>query len=128
MNDFTEPPPIDLISALERTGGEMNFLEELIDMFIEDFEEKYTALKTAVLQKEADKVREIAHSLKGSSANLGLKPLQETFFLLEMAGSDNNLLDAENKIDLLSIQLNKLKTYWKNRDQSSDSNAQEPDD
>lgn len=117
MSKVTGSIPIDLASALERTGGEMDFLEELIDMFLGDFKEKYIMLKDAVKQKNAGQVQEIAHSLKGSSANLGLTPLQETFFQLETAGRDNNLIDADKKIDLLQIQFTELITYWEDRDQ-----------
>ena len=117
MNNFTGSIPIDLASALERTGGEMDFLEELVDMFIGDFEKKHEALKDAVKHKNAAQVQELAHSLKGSSANLGLTPLQETFFQLETAGRNNNLLDIDKKIDLLQNQFNELKTFWENRDQ-----------
>ncbi len=93
----------------------MNFLEELIDMFKEDFEEKYLVLKKAVNQKDAVRVQELAHSLKGSSASLGFTALQKTFFQLETAGRNNDLFDAEKKLDLLLIQFNQLKTYLENR-------------
>ncbi len=116
MNNSTGFIPIDLVSALERTGGDMDFLEELIDIFMKDFKEKYFVLKKAVNQKDAVLVQELAHSLKGSSANLGLTALQKTFFQLETAGRDNNLIDAEKKIELLQIQFDELKTYWENRD------------
>ncbi len=117
MNIFKESIPIDLDAALERTGGEMDFLEELIDMFIVDFREKYTTLKDSIKQKDAVQVQEIAHSLKGSSANLGLTPLQETFFQLETAGRNKNFFDIDKKIDLLQIQFDALINYWENRDQ-----------
>ncbi len=93
----------------------MDFLEELIDMFKEDFEEKYLVLKKAVNRKDAVRVQELAHSLKGSSASLGFTALQKTFFQLETAGRNNDLFDAEKKLDLLLIQFNQLKTYWENR-------------
>lgn len=115
MTNFTGSIPIDLTSALERTGGEVDFLEELLDMFIEDFKEKYTALKAAVKQKDAVQVQKLAHSLKGSSASLGLTALQETFLKLETAGRKHDLFNAEKKLDLLLIQFNQLKTYLKNR-------------
>ncbi|MCJ7582113.1 MAG: Hpt domain-containing protein [Candidatus Aminicenantes bacterium] len=117
MSKFTEPIPIDLASALERTGGEMDFLEELIDLFMGDFKEKYAALKDAVKQKDALQIQEIAHNLKGSSANLGLTPLQETFFQLETAGRNDDLSGTGKKIDLLQIQFDELINYWENRDQ-----------
>lgn len=127
MNINKESSPIDLDAALERTGGEMDFLEELIDMFIVDFKEKYTALKDSVKQKDAVQVQEIAHSLKGSSANLGLTPLQETFFQLETTGRNKNLFDIDKKIDLLQIQFDALVNYWGNREQiEQDQNEGEP--
>jgi HPt (histidine-containing phosphotransfer) domain-containing protein len=115
LNNNTGFIPIDLAFALERTGGDMDFLEELIDMFKEDFEEKYLVLKKAVNRKDAVRVQELAHSLKGSSASLGFTALQKTFFQLETAGRNNDLFDAEKKLDLLLIQFNQLKTYLENR-------------
>ena len=41
MKQHPGSTPIDMVRALERTGGEMDFLEELIKMFIVDFKEKY---------------------------------------------------------------------------------------
>lgn len=116
MNNFSGSIPINFDSALERTGGDMDFLEELIDMFKEDFKEKYLSLKKAVNQKDSAQVQELAHSLKGSSSNLSLTALQETFSQLETAGHDRDFTDAEKKIDLLQIQFNELKTYLVNRD------------
>jgi len=115
MNSFKGSIPIDLDSALERTGGEMDFLEELIDIFIKDFEKDYPVLKDAVKQNNTARILELAHSFKGASASLGLTPLQKTFFQLEMAGRDHDFFDSEKKIDLLQIQFNELKTYWENR-------------
>ncbi len=118
LNNNTGLIPIDLASALERTGGDMDFLEELIDMFKEDFKEKYLVLKKAVNQKDAVQVQELAHNLKGSSASLGLTILQETFLQLETAGRNHDLFDAEKKIKLLQIQFNELITYLENRDKT----------
>ena len=111
MKNDQGPIPIDLTAALERTGGEMDFLKELLDMFIGDFKEKYTAIKDAFKLKDAVQVQELAHSLKGSSASLGLIPLQETLFQLETAGRERDLSYAGENIELLLIQFNELKTY-----------------
>lgn len=111
MKDAPGPIPIDLTSALERTGGEMDFLKELLDLFIGGFKEEYTAIKDAVKLKDAVQVQKLAHSLKGSSASLGLTLLQETFFHLETAGRERDLTNAGKNIELLLIQFNELKTY-----------------
>ena len=115
MNNMEGPIPIDLKTALERTGGETDFLEELIDMFMDDFEEQFAALKDAVHRNDAKSVQETAHSLKGSSANLGFLALQDTFFQLESAGRERDLIGAEHKIDLLRVHFDELKTYLHNR-------------
>lgn len=119
MNKMTGSVPIDLAFALERTGGEMDFLEELIDMYMEDFEEKHKALREAVHIGDVVQVRELSHSLKGSSANLGLFALKETFYKLEIAGRDRDLIDADKNLDLLQKQFQELKTFWDNRDQTA---------
>ncbi|MFC2160975.1 Hpt domain-containing protein [Acidobacteriota bacterium] len=117
MKQHPGSTPIDMVRALERTGGEMDFLEELIKMFIVDFKEKYDVLVEAVNRKDAAQVQEIAHSFKGSSANLGLSSLQETFFQLEKAGRNQNLSDSEKTISLLKFQFDELTTFWENLDQ-----------
>ncbi|TET66084.1 MAG: Hpt domain-containing protein, partial [Candidatus Aminicenantes bacterium] len=71
-------PPIDYLSALERVGGDKSFLEELLNLYFEDFSEKYGQLQKAIEQKKFDLIHELGHSLKGSSANLSLTFLQET--------------------------------------------------
>lgn len=111
LKDAPGPIPIDLTSALERTGGEMDFLKELLDMYIKGFKEKYTEIKDAIKLKDAGQVQELSHSLKGSSASLGLTPLQKTLFQLETAGRERDLSIAEKNIELLLIQFNELKTY-----------------
>ncbi len=76
-------PPIDYPSVLERIGGDLSFLEELLNLYFEDFSEKYEQLHKAIEQKNFDLIRELGHSLRGSSANLSLIFLQETSFHLE---------------------------------------------
>ncbi len=111
MKEAHSPIPLDLTSALDSTGGDMDFLKELLDMFIGGFEEKYTEIKNAVKLKDDVLVQKLAHSLKGSSGSLGLTPLQETFFQLETAGRERDLSDTEKSIELLLTQFNELKTY-----------------
>ena len=89
-------PPIDLKDALERTGDDMDFLLELLEMYEKDFRAKAATLETALAGFDFEALREIGHYLKGSSANLSLGPLREAAFMLERAGTEK---DPEGAIE-----------------------------
>ena len=114
MDKNSERKPIDFRSALERTGGETEFLRELLGMYIEDFGDKYTKLEQAVNQNNAGLILQLAHGLKGASANLGLIPLQEAFFQLEKSGRKNNIAEAEEILPLLYHEFDRLRNYLDN--------------
>jgi CheY-like chemotaxis protein len=95
--------PIDLPSVMDRIGGDENFLHELIDIYIEDFIEKYAALKQAIDRSDFLVIKEIGHSLRGSSGNLSLNGLHNTSTNIELSGKEENIEQAK----LLFIQLNK---------------------
>ncbi|MGD2295182.1 MAG: Hpt domain-containing protein [Candidatus Aminicenantes bacterium] len=111
MDKNSEHELIDIASALEKTGGDKEFLAELLSMYVEDFEDKYTELEHAVKQKKTDRILQLAHSLKGASANLGLFPLQEAFFRLELSGRKNDTAEAEKILPLLSQEFDRLKVF-----------------
>jgi CheY-like chemotaxis protein len=95
--------PIDLPSVMERIGGDETFLLELIDIYIEDFIEKYAKLKHAIELHDFKAIKEIGHSLRGSSGNLSLNGLHSTSTNIEHSGNEEDIEQAR----LLFIQLNK---------------------
>jgi len=103
--------PIDLPSVLERVDNDQDFLESLLDLYQEDFVEKYDRLKTAVFAKDFAAIQEIGHSLKGASANLSLLPLQELCLRLERAGREQDSRSAEEALPLIEEEFNRLKEY-----------------
>jgi HPt (histidine-containing phosphotransfer) domain-containing protein len=109
FTDFKSAGPIDLPSVLERIGGDEAFLQELIDIYIEDFIEKYGQLKQAIEQGEFDTIKEVGHSLKGASGNLSLAGLQETAYSLELSGKEKNIEEARNSFVLLGEEFERLK-------------------
>lgn len=95
--------PIDLPSVMDRIGGDEIFLHELIDIYIEDFIEKYANLKQAIDRSDFLLIKEIGHSLRGSSGNLSLNGLHNTSTNIELSGKEENI----EQVKLLFIQLNK---------------------
>jgi CheY-like chemotaxis protein len=104
-------PPIDFASALERVEGDKSFLEELLNLYFEDFSEKYGQLQKAIEQKNFNLIRELGHNLKGSSANLSLTFLQETSSHMEVAGRDRNGEKAKKALALLEQEFKRLKDF-----------------
>ncbi len=101
--------PIDLSSVLERIGGDESFLHELIDIYIEDFIEKYAQLKQAIEQEEYETIKEVGHSLKGASGNLSLADLQEISYSLELSGKEKNIEQARRSFLNLGEEFGRLK-------------------
>jgi HPt (histidine-containing phosphotransfer) domain-containing protein len=116
INTSKTPLPIDIPSALERIGGDESFLFDLVNIYIEDFTDKFEKLKAAVEEGNFETITDIGHSLKGSSANLSLTLLQEISYQFEIAGKEGNLERAEKNLDLLIEEFQRLKNFLQNRD------------
>lgn len=112
-------PPVDYPSVLERIGGDKPFLKELLNLYFEDFSEKYERLQKAIEQKNFDQISELGHSLRGSSANLSLTFLQETSLHLEKAGKERNVEKAKKALALLEQEFKRLKDFLSKKKDNS---------
>ena len=111
INNLKNAGPIDMEAVLERVGGDESFLHELIDIYIDDFIEKYFQLEQAIEQGDFNNIKEIGHSLKGSSGNLSLTALHETAFGIEASGRDNDIEQARLLFVRLKEEFKKLKDF-----------------
>ena len=91
---------LDIKDFLERVQDDKPLLIELLDIYVDDFKMKRSVLEAAIKNNNCEDVRNIAHSLKGSSGNISAKLLRETFLKLEEMGKMKELLPAT---DLLSV-------------------------
>ncbi|HYH00914.1 MAG TPA: response regulator, partial [Terriglobales bacterium] len=73
----TTPPEVaaeaitDMSAALGRVGGDEELLAELAGIFIEDLPRSVSELEGAVAQRDPERVRRAAHSIKGAVLNFG---------------------------------------------------------
>jgi len=74
---------IDLKDVLERVQDDKELLDELFDIYQEDFVQKRKALGEAIAMKDIAKIKEVAHSMKGSSGNISAKPMYASCLKLE---------------------------------------------
>ena len=111
--------PIDLPSALERIGGDESFLYELINIYTEDFSEKYQRLQQAIESEDFETIRELGHNLKGSSANLSLIQLQHVSCDMEESGKDRDIGKAQKSLLLLDEEFKRLQDYLAQQNSTS---------
>lgn len=111
INNLKNTGPIDMEAVLERVGGDESFLHELIDIYIDDFIEKYFQLEQAIERADFNNIKEIGHSLKGSSGNLSLTALHETAFGIESSGRENDIEQARLLFVRLKEEFKKLKDF-----------------
>ena len=112
LKSLNDTKPIDLHSALERIGGDESLLHELIEIYIEDFLEKHDLLKQAIEHGDFNTIKEIGHSLKGSSGNLSLTNLHETFYQIEMSGREEDIERARYFFHVLNKEFQKLRDFF----------------
>jgi len=93
---------IDLKDVLERVQDDKELLAELFDIYQEDFVIKRKALGDAIAAKDIAKIKEIAHSMKGSSGNISAKPLHAACLQLEVLakeGKTDGMQEVAQSID-----------------------------
>jgi len=93
---------IDLTTfdELKQMSGE-DFINELLDTFLDDAPKLIDQLKSALAAKDADSFRRAAHSLKSNAATFGARRLSDLAKQLEMLGKEDKLADTGDRISAL---------------------------
>jgi PAS domain S-box-containing protein len=81
------PSPVDRAALLARLGGDEDLMRDVARLFLEDCQERLEAIKSAIDQRDADRLRREAHTLKGAAANLSADELTEAARVLESMGA-----------------------------------------
>jgi HPt (histidine-containing phosphotransfer) domain-containing protein len=98
--------PLDAIRSLQQPGSE-NLLNTILRLYLDQSTELGAKIGRAVAASSAADLREAAHSLKSSSANVGAMQVSELARELELAGIDGNLADAAGLCDRLEAAIRK---------------------
>lgn len=95
-------PVIDqtTFEELKQMSGE-DFINELIDTFLEDAPKMIAEMHSALNAKDADTFRRAAHSMKSNANTFGATELAALAKELEMLGKENKLDDSGDKIQAL---------------------------
>jgi PAS domain S-box-containing protein len=85
------PEPVDRIAFLERLGGDEELMIDVIRLFLADCPQRLADIKSAVDQRDAERLRTSAHALKGAAANLSAGGLFQAAGVLERIGTEARL-------------------------------------
>lgn len=108
---FVPNPPIDYAEVMDRIGGDVAFLKDLLQIYFSEYEEKRNHLEEALVRGDFKALQELGHSLKGSSANLSLHALQKSALALEVAGKELKDEAARLAVASLDSEVKRLKAF-----------------
>ena len=101
-------PVFDFSNTLNNLDGDQELLKDLVFLFIEDAPNHLNALKTAISEASIDNIKHHAHTLKGASANIGARQMQEQAVKLEQAAAEQDLATASTHVTTLHTQFDEL--------------------
>jgi HPt (histidine-containing phosphotransfer) domain-containing protein len=85
---------IETLSTLKEVIGDD--LNEIIESFIELLPAQLNAIESAIQTSNAPELRSQAHTLKGSSSNVGATALSSLAYQLEMLGKQGDTTSAKD--------------------------------
>ena len=76
--------------------GDPELVIDLIQMFLDDGPAKVEAITKGLAEGDLEKVERAAHSLKGTSGNLGARMLQESCEAMQIASRNHVMADVRS--------------------------------
>lgn len=83
---------------------------ELLELFLETSASDLVRLETAIAERDGDKVKAAAHSIKGAAGTLGLKEIFEIAKRTEFNARENNLKDSFEAVMAMREKLDQIAT------------------
>ncbi|MCP4023717.1 MAG: response regulator, partial [Desulfobacteraceae bacterium] len=109
--------PLNLEIALDEFDGDIDFFKEVLSGFLNNIVNQISKIKKAISNGDLKIVKQIAHSIKGGSANLLAKDLSIAASDLENAGKIGDLEKSSIHLEKLIKEFACLNDYAKNIDQ-----------
>ena len=92
--------PLDFSSLLEMLGGDKQIVASLLSKFVDELTADLAASEQAITDQNAEALRQIAHRMKGTSANLHALMLSAAARELEQActEADASLMTIKQQV------------------------------
>ncbi len=99
---------LDLETALARVGGDEELLREIGALFLQEYPPAISDLRTAVAERDPQRIERKAHSLKGSVSTFGTGVAFQATFELEQQGRTGDLREVDSNFQRVEISLARL--------------------
>ena len=110
--DTSGSPTLDpeILAGLRQLagGGSGRAVDELVLLFLDTARERVTELRTAVDHDDSEALARVAHSLKGSSANLAASGLAALAAHLEVAARAGDAAAVPSVMALVEAELERV--------------------
>jgi HPt (histidine-containing phosphotransfer) domain-containing protein len=99
---------VNRASLLDRVGGDVGLLREIVGMFREECPEHLSRIQGAVAGSDCDCLQRTAHAFKGLLANLGAEEAARIALRLETMGRNGKLEGAGDAFASLRAETERL--------------------
>ena len=99
----------DREELMDRIGNDQTIYDSTVRFFKSHVADLLVEAKTAVDNKNQHDICNIAHTIKGVTANMSAKEMSETALALENAGRENQMDQASIVLDQLNAQFKSIK-------------------
>ncbi len=99
---------LDYAIVLERLGGDAELLQEVAQLFLEEYPALMSEIREAAQRGDAQRLARAAHSLKGAVGNFVSEPAVQAALAVEMIGRSGDLTGAEAAYAQLAAVMRQL--------------------
>lgn len=90
------------------SGGDLEFERELLELYVEDAAEHLSTLQGAIADYRFSVIEEMAHHIKGASANVGIIDMRRYAAELEVVARQQQKENLAHLIDQMEQTLSQL--------------------
>jgi HPt (histidine-containing phosphotransfer) domain-containing protein len=110
VSDEPTLDPVAFERLLDITGGDLEFVDELVDTYLEDAVVQVAALRGAVASGVIEDLVRPAHSLKSGSDNVGAPALTTMCRALEAASRTGTVADAAGTVERIALEFDAVRS------------------
>lgn len=107
--EAVDPATLATLRSIDEAGAP-GFFVELVSIFLAELPGRLDTIRGAVARGDGPAVGSAAHSLKGSSANLGARPLATLCERLERDGKTGSLGETGPLLDSIVVEVARVRT------------------
>jgi two-component system sensor histidine kinase/response regulator len=108
--DSGEDDLLDAAAVLDRVDGDLDVLHELVELFIADSPRLLADIRAALADRDADRLKIAAHTLKGAAGNFGAKSTVAAALRLEKMAAAREFSAGAQALEALEDVLTRLHT------------------